>query len=156
MSLLHDASKFTKMVAEIVITMFSVSSVRDNSSSPVDVNSLKSIGCTFIIFSTMLDSNFLLFIFFQPFYEVMIIFFHHKNGSRLSLRGSEFTLPSFTREPSAGQQLCAQLPGQTLSTVFGLFEAYCCQEALGTYAVMMGHAPHIYPSLFYMLSFKPS
>lgn len=66
--------------------------------------------------------------------------------------------------------LCHLLPGNRLldsrsahncldkpiSTVFGLFEAYNCQEVLGTYTVMMGCAPHIHLSLFYMLSFKPS
>lgn len=66
--------------------------------------------------------------------------------------------------------LCRVLPGnhlpdsrvvnnfldKALSTAFGLFEACCCQEALGTCAVIMVHAPHICLSLFYVLSFKLS
>lgn len=83
-SLVHDVSKIMVAVAEIVITIFSASSVTNNS-SPIDVNLLKSIRCTFIIISTSFDSNFLLFIFFKPFYRVMIIFFDHKNGGNLSL-----------------------------------------------------------------------
>jgi hypothetical protein len=51
------------------------------------------IACTFIIFSSIPGPHFLLFIFVQTFYRVMIIPFDHRNGSTLRLRRLAFMLP---------------------------------------------------------------
>ena len=56
--------------------------MRNDSSSLIDVNVLKSIGCTFIIFSTILDSNFLLFVFFNPFTGWWLFSLTIKNGGK--------------------------------------------------------------------------
>lgn len=96
---------------------------------------------------------------FQPFNEEMITFFDHKNGGDLSLRGSACAVPS--RDDPSSPRLPEGSSGPSgllkhLSTVFGSFETCCSQEALSTWTVLMGHGPHTYLSLFYMLSFKPT
>jgi hypothetical protein len=100
----------------------------NNPSNPIDVNSLKSIGCTFIIFSTIPGSNFLLFIFVPAFYRVTIISFDHGNGSTLSLRGLAFTLPFLPGHRLLGSSLPAAARHKPLFSVLDSSEICCCQE----------------------------
>lgn len=110
--------------------------------------SLQSIACTFIIFSTISGSNFLLFIFVQVFYRVMLIFFDHRNGSALSLHRPAFTLPFQPWCYLPDSRSPCNCWHKFLSTFFGSFEICYCEETLGPCVTMMGYGPYRYTCLF--------
>lgn len=99
-------------------------------------------------FSTILNSKFLLFIYFNPFTEWWLFSLTTKTRGNLRLHGSAFTLLSFT---SGSVHRGRHKP---LCMVFGLCETCCGHEALSTHTIAMGHAPSAHLSIFYRISFK--
>lgn len=79
-----------EILSEILNTISSVPSVRNNLPYPIDVNPLKSIRRIFIVFSTISDSN------FSPICICSTLLlggncFYHRSSSYQCLRGSAFT-----------------------------------------------------------------